>query len=403
MIVRELTGGVYFGEPKEIIDLGNGQKRARRHPGLRHLRDRAHRPRSPSSWPASASARCTSAEKRNVMKTGVLWNEVVTEIHNERISRRRARPHAGRQLRHAAGAHAQAVRRHRHRQSVRRHAVRRRRDADRLARHAAVGLARRADAKTGKRKALYEPVHGSAPDIAGKGVANPIAMIAQLRHGAALFVRSRRSGGPDRQGDRRRARSGPAHRRHQQDGAAPSAPARWATPSSRRTSTAPGREEKAMRHASTALLAALVSLLTASGVAVAAGDTGTRLRGRARRRQSARADARGAGREGSAQGLQDQDLRHHRHPRSDRRRRGVRHRQDLARGGHRQDARRQDQLAVGQGGLPDEARVQAQAPLAMAMSEADYEIVMPAQKARCTLAQKRRASLMWSRSPWRRR
>lgn len=37
-----------------------------------------------------------------------------------------------------------------------------------------------ADSKTGKRKALYEPVHGSAPDIAGKGIANPIAMIASL-------------------------------------------------------------------------------------------------------------------------------------------------------------------------------------------------------------------------------
>jgi 3-isopropylmalate dehydrogenase len=36
------------------------------------------------------------------------------------------------------------------------------------------------DAKTGKRKAMYEPVHGSAPDIAGKGIANPIAMIASF-------------------------------------------------------------------------------------------------------------------------------------------------------------------------------------------------------------------------------
>ena len=36
------------------------------------------------------------------------------------------------------------------------------------------------DAKTRKRKALYEPVHGSAPDIAGKGIANPIAMIASF-------------------------------------------------------------------------------------------------------------------------------------------------------------------------------------------------------------------------------
>ena len=36
------------------------------------------------------------------------------------------------------------------------------------------------DAKTGRRKALYEPVHGSAPDIAGKGLANPIAMLASF-------------------------------------------------------------------------------------------------------------------------------------------------------------------------------------------------------------------------------
>jgi len=36
------------------------------------------------------------------------------------------------------------------------------------------------DARTGKRKALYEPVHGSAPDIAGKGIANPIAMLASF-------------------------------------------------------------------------------------------------------------------------------------------------------------------------------------------------------------------------------
>jgi 3-isopropylmalate dehydrogenase len=40
-----------------------------------------------------------------------------------------------------------------------------------------------ADPKTGKRRALYEPVHGSAPDIAGKGLANPIAMIASLAMG----------------------------------------------------------------------------------------------------------------------------------------------------------------------------------------------------------------------------
>ena len=58
------------------------------------------------------------------------------------------------------------------------------------------------DAKTKRRKALYEPVHGSAPDIAGKGIANPIAMIASFGDGVALFLRARRLGDEDRNGDR---------------------------------------------------------------------------------------------------------------------------------------------------------------------------------------------------------
>ena len=77
LIVRELTGGVYFGEPKEIIDLGNGQKR-----GIdTQVYDTFEIERiSGVAFELARTRRnhVTSMEKRNVMKSGVLWNEVVT-------------------------------------------------------------------------------------------------------------------------------------------------------------------------------------------------------------------------------------------------------------------------------------------------------------------------------------
>ena len=57
MIVRELTGGVYFGEPKQIIDLGNGQKRGDRHAGLRHATKSSASAASPSTWRGSGAIR----------------------------------------------------------------------------------------------------------------------------------------------------------------------------------------------------------------------------------------------------------------------------------------------------------------------------------------------------------
>src|SRR6476659_4491192 len=85
MIVRELTGGVYFGEPKTITDLGNGQKRA----VDTQVYDSYEIERIASVAFELARKRRNqvhSAEKRNVMKTGVLWNEVVTRLHKERYS-----------------------------------------------------------------------------------------------------------------------------------------------------------------------------------------------------------------------------------------------------------------------------------------------------------------------------
>src|SRR6185312_8585855 len=80
MIVRELTGGVYFGEPKTITDLGHGQKRAID----TQVYDTYEIERIAAIAFELARKRgnkVTSTEKNNVMKSGVLWKEVVTQLH----------------------------------------------------------------------------------------------------------------------------------------------------------------------------------------------------------------------------------------------------------------------------------------------------------------------------------
>jgi 3-isopropylmalate dehydrogenase len=179
LILRELTGGVYFGEPKEIIDLGNGQKR-----GIdTQVYDTYEIERIADVAFELARTRrnkVTSMEKRNVMKSGVLWNQVVTARHKEK--------HSSVELEHmlADAGGMQLVRWPKQFDVI----VTDNLFGDMLSDVAAMltgslgmlpsASLGAADAKTGKRKALYEPVHGSAPDIAGQGIANPIAMIASL-------------------------------------------------------------------------------------------------------------------------------------------------------------------------------------------------------------------------------
>ncbi|WP_322990320.1 3-isopropylmalate dehydrogenase [Hoeflea sp.] len=179
LIVRELTGGVYFGEPKEIIDLGNGQKR-----GIdTQVYDTYEIERiSAVAFELARTRRneVCSMEKRNVMKSGVLWNEVVTATHKARFSDVKL----SHMLADAGGM--QLVRWPKQFDVI----VTDNLFGDMLSDVAAMltgslGMLPSAslgapDPKTGKRKALYEPVHGSAPDIAGQGIANPIAMIASF-------------------------------------------------------------------------------------------------------------------------------------------------------------------------------------------------------------------------------
>src|SRR5690606_38257413 len=85
LIVRELTGGVYFGEPKEIIDLGNGQKR-----GIdTQVYDTFEIERIAGvafELARTRSNKVCSMEKHNVMKSGVLWKEVVAATHRAKYS-----------------------------------------------------------------------------------------------------------------------------------------------------------------------------------------------------------------------------------------------------------------------------------------------------------------------------
>ncbi|WP_434055025.1 MAG: 3-isopropylmalate dehydrogenase [Roseibium sp.] len=179
LIVRELTGGVYFGEPKEITDLGNGQKR-----GVdTQVYDTYEIERISKvafELARTRNNKVTSMEKRNVMKSGVLWNEVVTDTHKNGYED----VELDHMLADAGGM--QLVRWPKQFDVI----VTDNLFGDMLSDVAAMltgslGMLPSAslgapDSVTGKRKALYEPVHGSAPDIAGTGAANPIAMIASF-------------------------------------------------------------------------------------------------------------------------------------------------------------------------------------------------------------------------------
>lgn len=179
MIVRELTGGVYFGEPKEIIDLGNGQKRGI-DTQVYDTYEIERIGRVAFELARKRNNKATSSEKRNVMKSGVLWNEVITALHK--------REYADVELEHqlADALGMQLVRWPKQFDVI----VTDNLFGDMLSDVAAMltgslGMLPSAslgetNPTTGKRKALYEPVHGSAPDIAGQGIANPIAMIGSL-------------------------------------------------------------------------------------------------------------------------------------------------------------------------------------------------------------------------------
>jgi 3-isopropylmalate dehydrogenase len=177
LIVRELTSGVYFGQPKEITALSEHERRAVDTQSyttseIRRVAARAFELARGRKRPGTRFAGVLSCEKSNVMETGVLWREEVTRLQKE--------SYPDVQLDHML-ADAAAM-----------HLVKAPRDinvlladnlfGDILSDEAAmltgsIGMLPSASLGEPGVPGLYEPVHGSAPDIAGKGVANPVAAI----------------------------------------------------------------------------------------------------------------------------------------------------------------------------------------------------------------------------------
>jgi len=173
LIVRELTGGVYFGEPRGIETLPDGSRRGI---NTQVYTDAEIRRVARVAFELARLRRnkVTSVEKANVMESGVLWREEVQKLHD--------RDYADVELEHmyADNCAMQLVRRPKQFDVILTDNL----FGDLLSDCAAMltgslgmlpsASLGAADAR-GRRRALYEPVHGTAPDIAGKDLCNPLA------------------------------------------------------------------------------------------------------------------------------------------------------------------------------------------------------------------------------------
>ncbi len=174
MIVRELTSGIYFGEPRGIFEEGNERVGINTQRYTESEIDRVAR--AAFELARKRSNRVCSMEKANVMESGILWREVVQKVHDEDY------PDVELSHMYADNGAMQLVRNPKQFDVI----VTDNLFGDILSDAAAMltgslgmlpSASLGAPMENGRPKALYEPVHGSAPDIAGQGKANPIACI----------------------------------------------------------------------------------------------------------------------------------------------------------------------------------------------------------------------------------
>lgn len=174
LFVRELVGGVYFGEPRGIETLPNGERR-----GFNTQSYSTHEIRRVAETAFELArlrtAKVCSVEKANVMESGVVWREEVTRLHAERYSDV-ALSHM-----YADNCAMQLVKAPTQFDIILTDNL----FGDLLSDLAAMstgslGMLPSAALGEAGKPGLYEPIHGSAPDIAGQGVANPCASILSL-------------------------------------------------------------------------------------------------------------------------------------------------------------------------------------------------------------------------------
>ncbi len=173
MIVRELTSGVYFGEPRGIFEEGNERVGINTQRYTESEIERAAR--SAFELAMRRNKKLCSMEKANVMESGILWREVVTRVGMDY-------PEVELSHMYADNGAMQLVRAPKQFDVILTDNL----FGDILSDCAAMltgslgmlpSASLGAPMANGSPKALYEPVHGSAPDIAGQGKANPIACI----------------------------------------------------------------------------------------------------------------------------------------------------------------------------------------------------------------------------------
>jgi 3-isopropylmalate dehydrogenase len=178
VIIRELTSGIYFGEPRGIETLPDGQRRGFN--TEQYTSNQVRRvARAAFELARTRGRKVCSVDKANVLETSVLWREEVTALHRDEFS--------DVELTHlyVDNAAMQIVRQPRQFDVM----VTGNIFGDILSDCAAMasgslGMLPSASLgpvdRLGRRKALYEPVHGSAPDIAGRGIANPLGSILSV-------------------------------------------------------------------------------------------------------------------------------------------------------------------------------------------------------------------------------